>query len=94
MSVVDIEPKYICAWHGVNFFVYHANKGEGHSKHEHEYAHAVCCFQGKIKISKENISVVLTPDNEPLRLKEKEWHEIEAIEDGTIFQNIHSDDRH
>ena len=48
----------------------------------------------KKPISKEDISIILTPDNEPIRLREKEWHEIEAIEDGTIFMNIHSKDKY
>lgn len=94
MTIKNIDAKYITTWENVNLFVYHANKGEGHDKHEHEYAHAVACFQGKIKISKEDISIILTPDNEPIRLREKEWHEIEAIEDGTIFMNIHTKDKY
>jgi len=94
MRVVDLEPKYHCQWDNTNFFIYHANKGEGHSEHEHPYAHAVACFAGKIKVTKEKISVVLTSENEPVRLKENEWHEIEALEDNTIFMNIHSVDRY
>ena len=38
MRVVDLEPKYHCQWDNTNFFIYHANKGEGHSEHEHPYA--------------------------------------------------------
>lgn len=68
--------------------VYHANKGEGLPRHEHLYNHATMCNAGSCIIRKENRSLVATKDTQPVNLIGKEWHEIEALEDGTVFVNI------
>lgn len=94
MTVVNLEPKYNFIWDKVVFMVYHANMGEGHEKHHHPYAHGIVCFAGKIKVTKQNLSVELTSDNEAIRLAEDEWHEIEALEDNTIFVNIFTDGKY
>ena len=68
--------------------VYHANKGEGLAKHEHTFQHATICHNGKLAVRKENLYLELTKDSQPLMLKENEWHELEALEDNTVFANI------
>jgi len=83
-----VVPKFVFTMEGVQTNVYHADKNEGLPKHDHVYAHATVCYAGSIAVRKENKEVVLTKDSQPVILKEIEWHEIEALEDGTIFTNI------
>jgi hypothetical protein len=40
---------------------------------------------------KEGKEVVVVKQTQPLNLKENEWHEIEALEDGTVFINVFSE---
>lgn len=65
--------------------IYHANKGEGLQKHEHTYSHTVYCSRGSLLIRKEGVEKLINPESMPISLKEKEWHELEALEDNTIF---------
>ena len=73
---------------GATLNVYHANTGEGLPRHEHEYAHLTMCHAGSLKVSNERRSLVMTKDTQPVNLKAGEWHEIEALEDGTVFVNV------
>ena len=68
--------------------VLHANKGEGLPQHSHIYAHATCCHAGSIIVRKEGRSLTMTKDTQPVNLTAGEWHEIEALEDGTVFVNV------
>lgn len=73
---------------GVTLNVYHANSGEGLPEHSHVYSHLTMCHAGSIKVSNERRSLVMTKDTQPVNLKAGEWHEIEALEDGTVFVNV------
>jgi quercetin dioxygenase-like cupin family protein len=77
-------------FHGVGTAIFHANTGEGLPRHEHNFKHAVACFAGRIVIRKEHITVEMTKTSKPVVLKENEWHEIEALEDETVFGNIYA----
>lgn len=68
--------------------VYHANKGEGLPKHEHGYSHLTMCHSGSCMVRKEGRQLLMTKDTRPVNLVENEWHEIEAMEDGTVFVNV------
>lgn len=68
--------------------VYHVNRGEGIPKHEHTYSHATCCMNGRIKVTKEGKEIELTKVSQPVSLVPNEWHEIEALEDNTVFINV------
>jgi hypothetical protein len=46
------------------------------------------CVAGKTAIRKENLHKEMDKDTTPVILKENEWHEIEALQDGTIFINV------
>lgn len=85
--ITTIFPKHSFSFDNVRLNVFHANKQEGLPKHQHIYAHGVLCNAGSCLVSLEGRSYVLTKDSEPLLLPEKEWHEIEALEDGTVFIN-------
>jgi hypothetical protein len=39
-------------------------------------------------VTKEGKSLIMTKDTQPVNLTANEWHEIEALEDGTVFVNV------
>ena len=75
------------SYNKTNNSIYKANIGEGLPKHEHTFAHTTVCVQGKIIVRKENKEVIISERENPLLLTENEWHEIEALENNTIFIN-------
>jgi quercetin dioxygenase-like cupin family protein len=85
---IHINPKYNFTYEGATIAIFHANKGEGLPKHEHKYAHATMCNSGSCIVRKENKEFVINKQHNPINLKENEWHEIEALEDDTVFVNI------
>jgi len=85
---IRIDPKHKFSFNGVSFAVYNVNKGEGLPKHEHSFNHLTVCHGGSIVIRKENKEVVANKDSGAFNLVENEWHEIEALEDNTVFVNI------
>jgi hypothetical protein len=46
------------------------------------------CVAGKAAIRKENLYKEMDKDTTPVILKEIEWHEVEALVDGTVFINV------
>jgi hypothetical protein len=87
-SVTPINPRFSFDYDGTHFNVYHANKGEGLPKHDHVYTHCTLCTAGKVKLTKNNKEVLLTKDSQPVVLTAGEWHQLEALEDNTIWTNI------
>jgi quercetin dioxygenase-like cupin family protein len=85
--IQEIEPKFAVTQNDTSMQVYHAKKGEGLPKHEHLYSHLVFCHAGRIIIRKDGREAEMTCDSQPINLVANEWHEIEALEDGTIFMN-------
>ena len=83
-----IFPSSQVKYDGAVLNVYHANTGEGLPRHEHAYAHLTMCHAGLVKVSNERRSLVMNKDTQPVDLKAGEWHEIEALEDGTVFVNV------
>ena len=73
---------------GIRFSEFFANKGEGLPKHEHEYSHGTVCISGSCAIRKENLELVLASKDDAVVLSANEWHEIEALENNTIFVNL------
>jgi quercetin dioxygenase-like cupin family protein len=86
--VIDVLPKHNMAYGGSIVRVYHANKGEGIPMHSHAYSHATICMAGSCKLTQEDKSVITNKDSTPVNLLAGKWHEIEALEDGTIFVNV------
>jgi quercetin dioxygenase-like cupin family protein len=68
--------------------IYHANKNGGLEKHDHEYSHAMVCNSGSCLVSLEGRSYTIDKNSTPLNLPAGQWHEIEALEDNTVFANI------
>jgi len=46
------------------------------------------CHAGSVRVSNERRSLVMTKDTQPVNLVANEWHEIEALEDNTVFVNV------
>lgn len=92
--VKRVEPAHLVTYDGATMSVYHANKGEGLPKHAHAYAHLTMCHAGKCVIRKEKIEKVIDKYTQPINLKEVEWHEIEALEDGTVFVNVFAEGKY
>lgn len=88
---VAIAPAHNFTYDGAVVNVYHANKGEGLPRHEHIYSHATLCAAGSCVIRKEGKEVIVRKETQPINLKANEWHEIEALENGTVFINIFSE---
>jgi quercetin dioxygenase-like cupin family protein len=86
--VIDVPPKHNMTYGGAIVRVYHANKGEGIVMHSHAYSHATICMAGSCKLTQENKSVITNKNSTPVNLLAGKWHEIEALEDDTVFVNV------
>jgi quercetin dioxygenase-like cupin family protein len=94
---VKSEPvvaKHSVTYDGATLKAYHANKGEGLPRHQHGYAHLTMCHSGSCRVSNERNSIVMTKDTQPVNLVAGEWHEIEALEDGTVFVNVFAEGKY
>jgi hypothetical protein len=89
--VLRINPKHRFVYGGVNIYICHADKGEGLPLHQHIYDHAIMCHAGSCKVTQENKSVIIDKNSIPIDIIANKPHEIEALEDGTIFVNIFKD---
>jgi quercetin dioxygenase-like cupin family protein len=83
-----LSPRFTVIQDGTTLNVYHASKGEGLPKHSHIYSHLTFCHSGSARISNERRSLVMTKDTQPVNLVAGEWHEIEALDDNTVFVNV------
>jgi len=86
--MTETLPKFSFTQNGTTVNVYHSKQGEGLPKHEHLFSHVTMCVAGSIIIRKEGVEKVFTKDSQPVNLVANEWHEIEALESGTIFINV------
>jgi len=86
--MIAAAPKHMFTYDGASINVFHVDKGEGLPSHSHAYAHATMCNAGSCLVSLEGRSYTMTKDSQPLNLPAGEWHEIEALEDGTVFVNV------
>lgn len=89
-----IEPRFSVTQNGTQLNVYHANKGEGLPRHQHTFSHLTMCHAGSIAIRKEGKEVARTKDSQPVNLVADEWHEIESLEDGTVFVNVFAEGKY
>lgn len=89
-----VFPIHDVTYDGATLRVYHADKGQGLSKHEHTFAHLTICHAGSCVVRKEGRELVMTKDTQPVNLVANEWHEIEALEDGTVFVNVFAEGKY
>ena len=85
--MIKVDPKFTVSQNETVLLIFHVNKGEGLPKHEHLYSHLTMCFAGSCAVRKEGKEIIMDKNTQPINLIENEWHEIEALEDGTIFVN-------
>jgi quercetin dioxygenase-like cupin family protein len=92
--VKTVIPRFTVIQDGTTLNIFHANKGEGLPAHEHTYAHLTMCHAGSCVVRKEGRELVMTKDTQPVILVADEWHEIEALEDETVFVNVFAEGKH
>jgi quercetin dioxygenase-like cupin family protein len=86
--MITVNPTHTFSYAGAMINIYHANKGEGLPKHDHPYSHAAFCSSGSCIIRKETTEKTITKKDGAFNLLANQWHEIEALEDGTVFVNV------
>jgi quercetin dioxygenase-like cupin family protein len=92
--VTQSNLKHSFVYDGAQLNVYHANKGQGLPSHSHSYSHATMCNAGSCKVSLEGRSYIIDKNSQPLNLPAIEWHEIEALEDETVFVNVFAEGKY
>lgn len=92
--ITPVSPAHQVTSEGVTLNVCHVNKGQGLPKHEHSFSHLTMCHAGSIIVRKEGKELVMTKDTQPVNLVANEWHEIEALEDGTVFVNVFAEGKY
>lgn len=92
--MISLAPRHSFTYNGATLHVYHANKGEGLPKHEHVYSHATVCHSGSCIVRVEGKELIMTKDTQPVNLIAGKWHEIEALEDGTVFVNVFAEGKY
>ena len=92
--VENIDPQHDFTYDGATIRIYHANKGEGIPMHSHAYSHATTCMNGSCKYTQEGVELIATKDTQPVNLLAGKWHEIEALEDGTVFVNVFAEGKY
>ena len=83
-----VNPRFTVTQNGTTLAIYHADTGQGLPQHSHEYSHLTICTSGRCIVRKEGRQLEMTKDTQPVNLVANEWHEIEALEDGTVFTNV------
>lgn len=91
MTTIAVPPAHSFTYESAVMNIYHADKGQGLPKHEHKYSHATFCMAGSCIVRKEGKEVIVDKNTQPINLVANEWHEIEALEDGTVFCNVFSE---
>jgi quercetin dioxygenase-like cupin family protein len=84
-------PQHSFTYDGSQVNVYHVNKGEGLPSHSHNYSHATICHNGSCVIRMQDKEKVIDKHSGAFNLPENDWHEIEALEDNTVFVNVFSE---
>jgi hypothetical protein len=92
--VIAVFPKHDMTYDGAVVRVYHANNGEGIPTHAHAYSHATICMHGSCKLTQEGKSIIVNKDSTPVNLIAGKWHEIEALENGTVFVNVFAEGKY
>ncbi|CAB4160583.1 hypothetical protein UFOVP729_3 [uncultured Caudovirales phage] len=89
-----VIPRFSIIQDDTTLNVFHANVGEGLPQHEHSYTHLTMCHAGSCVVRKKGRELVMTKDTQPVNLVANEWHEIEALENGTVFVNVFAENKY
>lgn len=86
--MMRVIPAHSFNYNGNVHNVYYANAGEGLPAHTHHFNHITVCCAGSCIVRKDGRELTMTKETQPVNLIADEWHEIEALEDNTVFINI------
>ncbi len=86
--MIQVAPRFTVTQNGTTLNVYHADAGQGLPRHGHLYSHLTICTAGRCVVRKEGRQLEMTKDTQPVNLTANEWHEIEALENETVFINV------
>jgi quercetin dioxygenase-like cupin family protein len=86
--------RFIFDYNDTTISIFHVNKGEGHRRHSHPFTHGVFCTSGSCVVRKEGKELIIDKFTQPVNLLPSEWHEIEALEDNTVFVNVFEKDKY
>jgi quercetin dioxygenase-like cupin family protein len=92
--IENIMPSHSVTYDGTTVNVYHANKGQGLPKHAHAHSHLTMCHSGSCAVRKEGKELIMTKVTQPVNLLADGWHEIEALEDNTVFVNVFAEGKY
>jgi len=92
--IETLVPAHSVTYDGATMNVYHADRGQGLPKHAHAYSHLTMCHAGSCILRKEGKELVMTKLTQPVNLLADGWHEIEALEDGTVFVNVFAEGKY
>lgn len=83
-----VNPRHSFQYAGLQVATYHAGIGDGLPSHQHTYSHATVCHAGSCLVRVKGKEIVMVPGTQPIDLPANISHEIEALEDGTVFTNM------
>lgn len=86
--VVALPATHVFTYAGATHNVFHARAGEGLPEHQHDTNHATICHVGSCLVRVKGKEIRMHPLTQPIDLPANVPHEIEALEDGTVFVNI------
>jgi quercetin dioxygenase-like cupin family protein len=92
--ITRIPLSHSITYDGATLNTFHANKGEGLPRHSHNFAHATMCMAGSCAVRKEGKEIIMDKTTQPINLVAFDWHEIEALEDGTVFCNMFAEGKY
>ena len=70
--ITEIFPNHTIEFETIMMNIYHANKGEGLPKHEHNYSHLTICHSGSCIVRKEGKEMTFDKETKPINLVENE----------------------
>jgi len=88
MIKTSLAPYHNFSYAETHYSVYHADKEEGLLEHTHFWNHATICHAGSCLVKVKNKEIILNRYSQPIDLPANIPHEIEALENGTVFVNI------
>jgi len=86
--VLARDVKYVYTFGNVNVFNYFVDKGYGLPGHDHEVEHTVDVLKGSALVTIGEEKIKLDADSDAKVLPANVWHEVVALEDGTIFNSL------
>ena len=89
------EPRFVFHVDGCTINTFHIDKaGEGHPKHVHDYEHVTQVHAGRLLVTMAHTTFEMDKHSKPIKFPANEWHELEAIEDNTVFCNVFALGKH